>query len=31
MARCRPTFRQDKYGMPRYVYAAPGCEFGQLD
>jgi hypothetical protein len=31
MARCRPTFQQDKYGMPRYRYAAPGCEFGMLN
>jgi len=29
--RCRPSIRQDRYGMPRYVYAAPGCEFGRLD
>jgi len=30
-ARCRPTIRQDAYGMPRYTYAAPGCEYGRLD
>jgi hypothetical protein len=30
-ARCRPIVRQDAYGMPRNVYAAPGCEFGRLD
>jgi hypothetical protein len=29
--RCRPSIRQDRYGMPRYVYAAAGCEFGVLD
>lgn len=29
--RCRPVIRQDRYGMPRYSYAAPGCEFGRLD
>jgi hypothetical protein len=29
-ARCRPTLRQDAYGVSRYVYAAPGCEFGRL-
>lgn len=29
--RCRPLTRQDRFGMPRYVYAAPGCEFGRLD
>lgn len=31
MARCRPTVQQDRYGMPRYVYAAPDCEYGRLD
>lgn len=29
-ARCRPTLRQDYYGVSRYVYAAPGCEYGRL-
>jgi hypothetical protein len=29
--RCRPLIRQDRYGMPRYSYGAPGCEFGRLD
>ncbi len=29
--RCRPVIRQDRYGMPRYSYAAPGCELGLLD
>ena len=29
--RCRPTIRQDQHGMPRYVYAAQGCEYGRLD
>ncbi|MCC6887237.1 MAG: hypothetical protein IT536_01660 [Hyphomicrobiales bacterium] len=29
--RCRPTIRQDRYGMPRYSYASPGCAFGRLD
>lgn len=29
--RCRPLIRQDRYGMPRYSYTAPGCEFGRLD
>jgi hypothetical protein len=28
--RCRPTIAQDRYGVPRYQYAAPGCEFGVL-
>ena len=31
VARCRPAIRQDHYGMPRYSYAAPGCEYGVLD
>jgi hypothetical protein len=26
--RCRPYIRQDRYGVARYHYAAPGCEFG---
>ena len=30
-ARCRPVVRQDEYGVPRYHYAARGCEFGKLD
>jgi hypothetical protein len=29
--RCQPVIRQDRYGMPRYSYGAPGCEFGRLD
>jgi hypothetical protein len=29
-ARCRPTLRQDMYGVSRYVYAAPGCEYGRI-
>jgi hypothetical protein len=29
--RCRPVIRQDHFGMPRYSYSAPGCEFGRLD
>jgi hypothetical protein len=28
-ARCRPTLRQDRYGVERYVYAVPDCEFGR--
>ncbi len=28
-ARCRPLLRTDAYGVNRYVYAAPGCEYGQ--
>ncbi len=30
-ARCRPVLRQDYYGVSRYVYAAPGCEYGRLN
>ncbi|HTV38721.1 MAG TPA: hypothetical protein VMF12_19995 [Xanthobacteraceae bacterium] len=26
--RCKPTIEQDRYGVPRYRYAVPGCEFG---
>ncbi len=26
--RCRPSIRQDRYGVVRYHYAMPGCEFG---
>jgi hypothetical protein len=26
--RCRPVLAQDPYGVPRYQYAMPGCEFG---
>jgi hypothetical protein len=29
LARCHPTVRQDRYGVERYVYAAPGCEYGR--
>jgi hypothetical protein len=28
VAHCRPVIHQDRYGVPRYSYAAPGCEFG---
>ena len=31
LERCGPGIRQDRYGMPRYSYVAPGCEFGRLD
>jgi hypothetical protein len=27
-ARCDPVIRPDQFGVPRYVYAKPGCEFG---
>lgn len=26
--RCRPTIAQDRFGVARYHYAAPGCDFG---
>ncbi|MGB6343719.1 MAG: hypothetical protein WBG15_13445 [Xanthobacteraceae bacterium] len=29
-ARCKPVIAQDRYGVPRYQYAAPGCEFGVI-
>ena len=29
--RCRPTIAQDRYGVPRYHYSAPGCEFGVIE
>ena len=28
LARCRPVIERDRYGVARYYYAAPGCEFG---
>jgi len=28
LARCRPLIAYDRYGVARYYYAAPGCEFG---
>jgi hypothetical protein len=31
MDRCRPVITQDRYGVPRYHYAAPGCEFGVIE
>jgi hypothetical protein len=29
VARCRPVLKEDPYGVSRYQYAAPGCEFGR--
>jgi hypothetical protein len=29
--RCKPAVFQDAYGVPRYEYAAPGCEFGVVE
>ena len=31
LARCRPVIRQDRYGVGRYAYARPGCEFGKSE
>ena len=28
LSRCQPVVRDDRYGVARYEYAAPGCEFG---
>lgn len=28
--RCKPVIAQDRYGVPRYQYAAAGCEFGVI-
>jgi hypothetical protein len=28
LAHCRPLIMRDDYGVARYRYAAPGCEFG---
>jgi hypothetical protein len=28
-SRCQPQLRPDRYGVGRYVYAAPGCEYGR--
>jgi hypothetical protein len=30
-ARCHPAVFQDHYGVQRYEYAAPGCEFGVIE
>lgn len=27
-SRCKPELVRDRYGIGRYQYAAPGCEFG---
>ncbi len=28
LARCHPVVERDSYGVARYRYSAPGCEFG---
>jgi len=30
VARCRPVITQDRYGVSRYHYASPHCEFGRI-
>jgi len=29
--RCQPVIAQDRYGVSRYRYSAPGCEFGVIE
>ena len=31
LARCKPVGRTDAYGVRRFWYAAPGCEFGRYE
>jgi hypothetical protein len=31
MERCRPIIAQDRYGVPRYHYAAVGCDLGVIE
>jgi hypothetical protein len=31
LARCNPIVERDRYGVARYRYSAPGCEFGVGD
>jgi len=31
VARCRPIIIQDRYGVGRYHYSAPGCEYGKYE
>lgn len=31
VAHCRPVIKQDRYGVRRYQYAAPGCEYGKYE
>jgi hypothetical protein len=31
LQRCRPIVAQDRYGVPRYHYAAAGCAFGVIE
>jgi hypothetical protein len=29
--RCKPVVKQDVYGVPRYSYAAAGCDYGKFE
>jgi hypothetical protein len=29
--RCKPVIKPDRFGVGRYRYAAPGCEFGVFE
>ena len=31
LERCKPLVFQDRYGVPRYHYAAAGCGFGIIE
>lgn len=31
LQRCRPVVAQDSYGVPRYHYAAAGCDLGVIE
>jgi hypothetical protein len=31
MAFCKPVLSTDRYGVSRYSYAQPGCEFGRSE
>jgi hypothetical protein len=31
LQRCRPIVAQDRYGVPRYRYAAAGCDLGVIE
>jgi hypothetical protein len=30
-ARCNPVVKQDMYGVSRYSYSAPGCDYGKYE
>jgi hypothetical protein len=31
LQRCKPIIAQDRYGVPRYHYAAAGCDLGVIE